>query len=150
MTVNPASPPSLGRALGELNRLVGTMHRRALADFDSDFPMWMLLTLLKEGGVALPVDEVVGELGRRADLTEADTLRLLERAEAAGHVTCLRDGSPATAQLTEAGTGYFAALYAHARQRTDVAFAGIDQADLDAALRVALAARERAAAALAS
>ncbi|WP_433444795.1 hypothetical protein [Nonomuraea sp. CA-141351] len=149
MTVNPASRPSLGRALGELNRLVGTLHRRALADFDSDFATWMLLTLLEEEGVALSVEEVVRGLDQRMDLTEADTLRLLERAAAAGHVAYLHDSIPATAELTEAGTAHFAALYAHARESTDAAFEGIDQADLDTALTVALAAKERAAAALA-
>jgi DNA-binding MarR family transcriptional regulator len=149
MTVNPASRPSLGRALGELNRLVGKLHRRALADFDSDFPTWMLLTLLEEEGVALPVEEVVRELDQRMDLAEADTLRLLERAAAAGHVVYHRVGAPATAELTEAGKAHFAALYAHARQCTDAAFEGIDKADLDTALKVALAAKKRAAAALA-
>jgi DNA-binding MarR family transcriptional regulator len=148
MTVNPASRPSLGRALGELNYLIGKLHRRALAHFDSDFPTWMLLTLLEEKGVALPVGEVAKELNRRMDLAEADTLRVLERAAAAGHVAYLRDNAPATAELTEAGTAHFATLYAHARAATDVAFDGIDPAQLDTALTVALAAKERAAAAL--
>lgn len=149
MTVNPVSRPSLGRALGELNRLVGKLHRRALADLDSDFSTWMLLNLLEEKGVPLPVDMVAKELNQRMDLAEADTRRLLERAAAAGHVAHLRDSTPATAELTEAGTAHFAALYAHARQCTDAVFEGIDQADLDTALKVALAAKERAAAALA-
>jgi hypothetical protein len=148
MTVNPASRPSLGRALGELNRLVGKLHRRALTDFDSDFPTWMLLTLLEEG-VALSVEQVVRGLDQRMDLAEADTLRLLERAAAAGHVAYLHDSTPATAELTKAGAAHFAALYAHGRQCTDAAFEGIDQADLDTVLKVALAAKERAAAALA-
>ncbi len=148
MTVNPASRPSFGRALGELNHLVGKLHRRALADFGSDFPTWMLLTLLEEKGVPLPVDEVAKELNRRLDLAEPDTLRVLERAAAAGHVTYQPDNTPATAELTEAGKHHFAALYAHARKVTDVAFKGIDPDQLNTALTVVLAAKERAAAAL--
>ncbi|MEW9531641.1 MarR family winged helix-turn-helix transcriptional regulator [Microbispora sp. NPDC049125] len=148
MTVNPANPasrPSLGRALGEMSRLVGKLHRRALADFDSDFPTWMLLTLLTEKGVPLPVDEVAKELGRRLDLAEPDTLRVLERAAAAGHVTYRPGNTPATAELTEEGADHFGALYAHAREATDAAFEGIGPADLDTALTVMLAAKERAA-----
>jgi hypothetical protein len=148
MTVNPASRPSFGRALGETSRLIGKLHHRALADLDSDFPTWMLLTLLEEKGVPLPVDEVVKELNQRLDLAEPDTLEVLERAAAAGHVTFQPENTPATAELTEAGTDHFAALYAHARKVTDVAFEGIDPDELNTALTVVLAAKERAAAAL--
>ncbi|QFY06904.1 hypothetical protein GBF35_09530 [Nonomuraea phyllanthi] len=148
MTVNPESRPSLGRALGETARLIGKLHRRALADFDSDFPTWMLLTLLWEAGDPLPLDEVVKELNRRLDLAEPDTLRVLEHAAAAGHITYQPDDAAAPAELTEAGTDHFTALYAHARKVTDAAFEGIDPAGLDTALTVVLAAGERAAAAL--
>jgi DNA-binding MarR family transcriptional regulator len=148
MTVNPASRPSFGRALGETSRLIGKLHHRALADFDSDFPTWMLLTLLEEKGVPLPVDEVAKELNQRLDLAEPDTLRVLERAAAAGHVTYQPENAPATAELTEAGTHHFAALYAHARKVTDVAFEDIDPDEINTALTVVLAAKERAAAAL--
>ncbi|MEV1174177.1 hypothetical protein [Nonomuraea sp. NPDC049784] len=148
MTVNPESRPSLGRALAETTRLIGKLHRRALADFDSDFPTWMLLTLLEEADVALPVDEVVKELNRRLDLAEPDTVRVLERAAAAGHVAYRPGDAPATAELTESGKDHFAALYAHARKATDAAFEGIDPAGLDTALTVVLAAKERAAAEL--
>ncbi|MEU7913750.1 hypothetical protein [Microbispora bryophytorum] len=54
----------------------------------------------------------------------------------------------AEAELTEAGTDHFTALYAHARKVTDAVFEGIDPAELDTALTVVLAAKERAAAAL--
>ncbi|MFI9597784.1 hypothetical protein [Nonomuraea sp. NPDC052265] len=148
MIVSPGPRPSLGRAFGETARLIGKLHRRALADFDSDFPTWMLLTLLKEAAAPLPVDDVVKELDRRLDLAEPETVQVLDRAAAAGHITYRRDSHPATAELTEAGTDHFAALYAHAREVTDVAFAGIDPAHLDTALTVVLAARERAAAAI--
>jgi hypothetical protein len=148
MTVNPASRPSFGRALGELNRLVGKLHRRALEDFDSDFPTWMLLTLLEEKGVPLAVDEVAKELNQRLDLAEPDTLRVLERAAAAGHVTHRLENAASTVELTEAGMDHFAALYAHARKVTDAAFGGIDPDELDTALTVVLVAKERAAAAL--
>ncbi|NUP67167.1 MAG: hypothetical protein HOW71_33920 [Nonomuraea sp.] len=149
MTVNSGSRPSLGRAFGEAARLIGKLHRRALADFDSDFPTWMLLTLLEEAGGPLPADEVAKELDRRLDLAEPDTVRVLERAAAAGHVAYRLDDASATAELTEAGRSHFKALYAHARKTTDVAFEGIDPAELDTALTVVLAAGERAAAALA-
>ncbi len=146
MTTDPAPRPSLGRALGELNRLVGKLHHKALADFDSDFPSWMLLTLLKEEG-SLPVDQVTKALDQRMDLPETEALRLLEHAAALGHVTYLRDDT--AVRLTESGEAHFAALYAHSRECTDVAFAGIDPGDLDTALTVALAAKDRASAALA-
>ncbi|MET8143167.1 hypothetical protein ABZU32_22930 [Sphaerisporangium sp. NPDC005288] len=146
MTVNPQSRPSFGRALGETARLIGKLHRRALADLDSDFPTQMLLTLLKEKDVPLPIDEVAKELDQRMDLAEADTLRVLERAAAAGHVAYRPENSPATAELTEAGDDHFATVYAHSRKVTDAAFEGIDPAELNAALTVLLAAKERAAA----
>ncbi|MBU3064645.1 hypothetical protein KO481_24325 [Nocardia sp. NEAU-G5] len=76
-------------------------------------------------------------------------MRLLERAAAAGHVAYLSENAPATAELTERGMEHFAALYAHARKCTDAAFEGIDPEELATALRVALAAKERATAALA-
>ncbi|MFI6177509.1 hypothetical protein ACIA8R_18415 [Nonomuraea sp. NPDC051191] len=146
MTVNPGPRPSLGRALGETARLIGRLHRRALADFDADFPTWMLLTLLKEAAAPLPADEVVRELDRRLDLAGPDAVRVLERAAAAGHVAYRPGNAPATAELTEAGAAYFAALYVHAREITDAAFEGIDPAELDTALTVVLTAGERAAA----
>jgi hypothetical protein len=77
---------------------------------------------------------------------EPDALRVLERAAAAGHVTYQPENAPATAELTEAGTDHFVALYAHARKATDVAFEGIDPAELKTALTVVLTAREHAAA----
>ncbi|MEU8057830.1 MarR family winged helix-turn-helix transcriptional regulator [Microbispora bryophytorum] len=148
MTVNPESRPSLGRAFGETARLIGKLHRRALADFDSDFPTWMLLTLLWEAGAPLPLDEVAKELDRGLDLAEPDTMLVLERAVAAGHITYRPENASAEAELTEAGTDHFTALYAHARKVTDAVFEGIDPAELDTALTVVLAAKDRAAAAL--
>ena|SRR5438552_15917908 len=144
MTENPASRPSIGRALAETTRQVGKLHRRALADFATDFPTWMLLTLLTEKGKPLQVDEVVRELGRRMDLAEPDAVRVLDGAVAAGHVTYLPGHQPATAELTEAGAAHFAAVYAHARKTTDAAFGGIDPAVLDTVLTVLLAVNERA------
>ncbi|MEU7940329.1 MarR family winged helix-turn-helix transcriptional regulator [Microbispora bryophytorum] len=148
MTVNPESRPSLGRAFGETARLIGKLHRRALADFDSDFPTWMLLTLLWEAGAPLPLDEVAKELDRGLDLAEPDTMRVLERAVAAGHIAYRPESASVEAELTEAGTDHFTALYAYARKVTDAVFEGIDPAELDTALTVVLAARERAAATL--
>jgi DNA-binding MarR family transcriptional regulator len=148
MTANPAPRPSFGRALGETSRLIGKLHRRALADFDTDFPTWMLLTLMEEKRVPLSVDEVVKELDRRLDLAEPDTHRVLERAAAAGRISYHPDATPGMAELTDAGRDHFAALYAHARKVTDAAFEGIDPDDLNTALTVLLAAQERAAAAL--
>jgi DNA-binding MarR family transcriptional regulator len=149
MTENPLPRPSIGRALGETSRLIKKLHDRATADHGTDFPTWMLLTLLTEKGAALPVEDVEKELDQRMDLAGPDVRRLLERAAAAGHVAYRTGHDPATAELTEAGAAYFAAVYADARAATDVAFHGIDQESLDTALTVLLAAKERAAAALA-
>ncbi|NUS11822.1 MAG: hypothetical protein HOY69_10545 [Streptomyces sp.] len=140
--------PSLGQALAQASRQIGKLHRRALADFNTDFPAWMLLTLLKEKGTALPVADVVRELDLRMDQAEPDTLRGLEHAAAAGHIAYLPGGSPATAELTGTGAAFFAKVYAHARATTDAAFEGIDPDMLDTALTVALAAGERATARL--
>lgn len=150
MTVNPAARPSLGRALGELNRLVGKLHNQALADFDTDFPAWMLFILLAEQDGPITVAEVIEELDRRADLPGDETRRRLERSAAAGHIAYRPTDDPATAELTEAGRAYFATVYAHSRKTTDAAFQGIDPEELDVALKVALAAKERAAAVLAA
>lgn len=144
MNDNPVPRPSFGQALGQTSRQVGKLHHRALADFDTDFPTWMLLTSLKEKGVPLLVGEVVRELNLRMDLAEPDTVLVLERAAAAGHVTYLPGNHPATAELTEAGAAHFADVYAHARKTTDAAFEGIDPAMLDTALTVLLAVNERA------
>jgi len=149
MTENPSPRPSFGRALGETSRLIKKLHDRATADHHTDFPTWMLLTLLAEKRVVLPVDDVARELDQRMDLAEPDVLRLLERAAAAGHVDYRSGHGPATAELTEAGAAHFAVVYADARAATDAAFQDIDPAALDAALTVLLAAKERAAAALA-
>lgn len=148
MNVNPTSRPSLGRAIGEANRVIGKLHLRALGDFGSTFPAWMLLTVLDEQDGPLPVDEVVRELDLRADVTRADALRLLERAAVAGHVDLRTDNPMGIAELTEAGREHFAAMYAHARKVTAVAFEGIDPADLQVALSVVSAAKERAVAEL--
>ncbi|CAG6394983.1 hypothetical protein NMG29_03300 [Streptomyces cocklensis] len=137
--------PSFGQALGQAARQVGKLHHRALTDFDTDFPTWMLMTLLKEKG-ALPVGDVVRELGLRMDLAEPDTLRVLEAAAASGQITYRPEDRPATAELTAAGATRFASLYAHARETTDAAYAGIDPAMLDTAVTVLLAVTEGAAA----
>src|SRR5262249_44279720 len=126
MTVNQASRPSFGRALGETSFLIGKLHRRALADFDTDFPTWMLLTLLEERREPVPVKEVARELNKRLDLAEPETFRVLERAAAAGRVAYRPEHADASAELTEAGKDFFATLYAHARKATDAAFEGID------------------------
>ena len=150
MTDNPPPRPSFGRALGETSRLIKKLHDQAIADHDTDFPTWMLLTLLTEKRAALPADEVAKELDQRMDLAEPDALKLLERTAAAGHITYRRpEHDPATVELTEAGSAHFALVYAHARAATDAAFEGIDPDELDAALTVLLAAKERAATALA-
>jgi DNA-binding MarR family transcriptional regulator len=144
MPDNPAPRPSFGRALAEAARRMTKLHRRALADFDSDFPTWMLYTLLKEKGVPLRADEVAAELNLRMDLAEPDTLQVLNRAAAAGHITFQPDGPTAATTLTEAGAAHFASLYAHARETTDRALDGIDPAMLETALTVLLAVDERA------
>jgi DNA-binding MarR family transcriptional regulator len=141
---NPARRPSFGRALGEAARKMTKLHRRALADFDSDFPSWMLYTLLTEKGVPLRADEIAAELELRMDLAEPDTLRVLDSAAAAGHITFQPDDPAAATTLTEAGVAHFASLYAHARRTTDRAMEGIDPAMLETALTVLLAVDERA------
>ena len=148
MTENPAPRPSFGRALGEAAHKMTKLHRRALADFDCDFPSWMLYTLLKEKGVALRADEIAAELHLRMDLAEPDTLRVLDRAAAAGHITFQPADPAAATTLTEAGAAHVASLYAHARETTDRAVDGIDPAMLETALTVLLAVDERATAQL--
>jgi hypothetical protein len=124
------------------------LHRRALADFDSGFPAWMLYTLLKERGVPLRADEIAAELELRIDLAEPDTLQVLDRAAAAGHIT-FQPGDPAAATtLTEAGAAHFASPYAHGRKTTDRAVGDIDPAMLETALTALLAVDERATAQL--
>jgi hypothetical protein len=148
MTDNPMPRPSIGQALGQAARQVGNLHRLALAEFDTDFPTWMLLALLKEKGVALPVEEVVREMHQRMDLAKPDTIEVLERAAAAGHVRYRPGNGPATAELTEAGAAHFATVYAHARKTTAAAFDDIDPATLDTTLTMLLAVNERATALL--
>lgn len=144
MTGNHTPHPSVGQTLGQTARKIGNLLRRALARFDTDFPTWMLLVLLKEKGVALPVEEVARELNLRMDLAEPDAIEVLERAAAAGHVRYLPGNRPATVELTEAGAAHFANVYAHARKTTDAAFEGIDPAMIDTTLTVLLAVNERA------
>jgi len=142
VTENPAPRPSFGRAFGEAAHKLTKLHRRALADFGSDFPSWMLYTLLKEKGVPLSADTIAAELNLRMDLAQADTLQIIDRAATAGHIT-FESGDPATAAvLTEVGAAYFASLYAHARSVTDSALDGIDPAMLETALTVLLAVDE--------
>lgn len=139
MIEEPAVRPSFGRALGEAARKLSKLHRRALADLDSDFPSWMLLALLDESASPIPVDTVVAEMDRRMDLARAGVLGLLDRTAAAGLVARRpQDPSPVVG-LTEAGSALFARLYAHSRAITDAAAGGIDPAALDEAVSVLLA-----------
>lgn len=144
MPENPAPRPSFGRALGEAARTMTKLHRRALADFDCDFPSWMLFTLLREKGVPLRADEIAAELDRRMDLAEPATRQVLGRAAAAGHIAFEPGGQTAAITLTETGAAHFAAVYAHSREVTDRATDGIDPAMLETALAVLLAVDERA------
>jgi hypothetical protein len=144
MTGSRGPRPSLGRALGEVARSLGKLHRRALADFDSDFPSWMLLTLLNEQTSAIPVDDVVFEMDRRMDLARSEVISLLERTAAAGFVAYRPEVPVPTAELTEAGSAQYASLYAHAREITDAAAEGIDPDRLDAVVAVLVAVDKRA------
>lgn len=136
MTQIPAPGPSFGQVLAETARQLRKVHHRALADFDTDFPTWMLFTMLKEKGGPLPVDDVVRELHLRIDLTGPDARRVLDSATAKGHVRCEPDGHPAIAELTDAGAALFADVYAHARTTTDAALDGIEDARLGNAFDV--------------
>ena len=144
MTENPVPRPSFGRALGEVSRTLGKLHHRALAERGSDFPSWMLLTVLNEQSAPIPVDTVVVEMDRRIDLARPEVISLLERTAAAGLVACRPVDPDATAKLTEAGSAHFASLYTYSRAVTDAAADGIDPAALDAAITVILAIEERA------
>nr|ADK32575.1 hypothetical protein [Microbispora corallina] len=144
MTETATPRPSLGRALGEAARKVGKLHRRALADFDTGFPDWMLLTLLAERTSPMPVHVVVAEMNRRMDLPEAAVISLLKSTAAAGHIDYQPNVPMPTAELTEEGEAHFASLYAHARRTTDAASDGIDPDLLDTAVTVLLAVDERA------
>ena len=136
--------PSLGLALGEAARKLTKLHRRALAELGSDFPSWMLLTLLAEQTAPIAVEDVAGELDRRMDLARPDVIGLLERTAAAGLVAYVPGEPAGTAALTDAGSAYYARLYAHARQVTGAASADIDPATLDAAVTVLLSVNARA------
>ena len=144
MIENPTPRPSFGRALGEAARQLTKLHRRALADCGSDFPSWMLLTLLNEQTAAIAVDQVVVELDRRMDLARPDVIRLLERTADAGHIAYRPEDAAGTVALTEKGAAQFASIYAHARAVTDAASAGIDADSVAAAVGVLLAVEERA------
>jgi DNA-binding MarR family transcriptional regulator len=151
MTQNAAPPPSFGQAVAETARQLRKVHHRALADFDTDFPTWMLFTVLTEKGGPLPVDDVVRELGRRIDLTEPDVRQVLDRAAAEGHVRYeghVAAEGLATAELTGAGAARFADVYAHARTATDAALDGIDPATLGSALNVLVTVEQHATALL--
>ena len=144
MTEHAAPRPSFGRALGEVARKMGKLHRRALADLDSDFPSWMLLTLLAQQNSPTPVEDVVVELDQRMDLARPEVIGLLERTAAAGLIA-YNPGEPTpTTALTDVGSAHYASLYAHARKITDAACTGIDPATLDAAVTVLLAVDARA------
>jgi DNA-binding MarR family transcriptional regulator len=147
---NPTPRPSFGRALGETARQLTKLHRRALADCGTDFPSWMLLTLLTEQATTITVDQVVVELDRRMDLARPDVIRLLERTADAGHIAHRPEDAADTVALTEAGAARFASIYSHARTVTDAASAGIDADSLDAAVGVLLTVEERAASLLLS
>lgn len=150
MTEHAAPRPSFGLALGEAARKMSKLHRRALADFDSDFPSWMLLTLLTQRTSPIPVEEVAVELDRRMDLGRPDVIGLLERTAAAGFIANV-PGQPApTVALSDSGSAHYASLYEHSRKSTDAAFADIDPATLDAAITVLLAVEARATSLLAS
>lgn len=144
MTENITPHPSFGRALGEAARKINKLHRRALADFDADFPTWMLLTLLNEQTSAIPVDDVVAEMDRRMDLARPEVISLLEHTAATGFATYSPKDPVPTAELTDAGSAHFASLYAHARKATDAAYAGIAPEALETAVTVLLAVDERA------
>ena len=148
MTGNPAPRPSFGRALGEAARKLGKLHRRALADLGTDFPSWMLMTLLTERAAAVPVEDVVVELDRRMDLARPDVIGLLERSTATGFVAYRPDDPVPTAELTRAGEAHYAAVYAHARELTDAAADGVDPDVLGVAVTVLLAVDARATALL--
>ena len=144
MIEHAAPRPSLGLALGEAARKLGKLHRRALAELGSDFPSWMLLTLLAEQTSPIAVEDVIGELHRRMDLDRPDVIGLLERTAAAGLVAYVPEEAATTAALTDSGSAHYARLYAHARQVTGAASADIDPATLDAAVTVLLAVNARA------
>lgn len=144
MIEHVAPRPSLGLALGEAARNLGKLHRRALAELGSDFPSWMLLTLLAEQTSPIVVEDVIGELHRRMDLARPDVIGLLERTSAAGLVAYVPEEPATTAALTDSGSAHYARLYAHARQVTGAASADIDPATLDAAVTVLLAVNARA------
>ncbi|WP_405484888.1 MarR family winged helix-turn-helix transcriptional regulator [Nocardia sp. NBC_00511] len=133
---NPTPPMTLGRALGEASSRVQKLHRRATADFDVDFPTWMLFQLLRENASALPEADITTELNQRIDLTGPETARLLERALADGFVTCDGEGPATSVAFTAAGSEHFAKVYAHARAVTDAASAGIDQERIAVAISV--------------
>jgi DNA-binding MarR family transcriptional regulator len=144
MTRHATPGPSLGLVLGEAARKMGKLHRRALADLDSDFPSWMLLTLLAQRTSPTPVEQLVVELDRRMDLARPHVIGLLERTAAAGYITRV-PGEPVHAvALTDSGSAHYASLYAHARKCTDAASADIDPATVDAAITVLLAVDARA------
>lgn len=150
MTEHPAPRPTFGLALGAAARKLTKLHRRALADFDSDFPSWMLLTLLAERTSPIPVEEVVLELDRRMDLARPEVIDLLERTAATGFIAHVAGQPAATVALTGSGSTHYASLYTHARKITDAAYDGIDPATLDAAITVLLAVDAQATSLLAS
>jgi hypothetical protein len=143
MAQNTASQPSFGRVLGETARLLGKVHHRALADFGTDFPTWMLLTVLTEHGGPMTVEDVVHELKLRIDLPESDAAALLDRAVGKGHAH-YGSGGRATIEPTETGTAFFAEVYAHSRAATDAAYADVEPASVDTAVSVLLAVGRRA------
>ncbi|MEY9838110.1 hypothetical protein [Streptacidiphilus sp. EB103A] len=144
MSENPTPRPSFGRALGEAARQLTRLHRRALADCGTDFPGWMLLTLLEEQTTAISVDRVIVELDRRMDLARPDVIRLLERTADAGHIAYRPEDGAGAVALTDAGATQFTSIYSHARTVTDAASADIDADSLDAAVGVLLAVEKRA------
>ncbi|MCU1645545.1 MAG: hypothetical protein JWN03_5820 [Nocardia sp.] len=146
MTQNPAPRPSLGRALGETAHKIKKLHDRALADQNTDFPTWMLFTLLNEQGPALRLSAVVAELDQRMDLPRSQVISLLERIAPTGDIVF--DTAGATVELTAAGADHFKQTYTHARQLTDAALSDIDPDLAEAAITMLLQAGERASALL--
>lgn len=148
MTGDATPRPSFGLALGGAARKVGKLHRLALAEYGTDFPTWMLLTLLAEQRTPRLAEDVIVELDRRMELPRADAVGLLARTAADGLVTyAAGDDTPGVA-LTGPGAALYADLYAHARSRTDAAYADVDPATLDATISTLLTIDARATALL--
>jgi DNA-binding MarR family transcriptional regulator len=141
MTTTRTQTPAFGQTVGYAQRALNALLKTVLAETDTSFQTWVVLSILGTRGPAMARDALRHDLAVGLELEPAAVDELLERVASEGLIAIASDG---TVEPTAAGATLYLRLRRSASELTAQVVRDLDPDDVQTTIAVLQSATARA------